>query len=85
MPTPTHIETTISSSVGVSAGRRGLSSTVVRCEEAETLGINSRAELLAAERAFQARTAALILSLLALMVLLNLIAVILRRRFERRW
>jgi phosphate transport system permease protein len=38
-----------------------------------------------AERAFESRTAALILSLLTLMVLLNLIAVVLRRRFERRW
>jgi phosphate transport system permease protein len=38
-----------------------------------------------AERAFEARTAALILSLLVFMVLLNLVAVILRRRFERRW
>jgi phosphate transport system permease protein len=38
-----------------------------------------------AERAFESRTAALILSLLALMVMLNLVAVILRRRFERRW
>lgn len=43
--------------VGIAA-RRGLSSTVVRCEEAETLGINSRAELLAAERAFQERARA---------------------------
>jgi len=38
-----------------------------------------------AERAFEARTAALIMSLLGLMVFLNLIAVVLRRRFERRW
>jgi phosphate transport system permease protein len=38
-----------------------------------------------AERAFEARTAALILSLLVFMVLLNLVAVLLRRRFERRW
>jgi phosphate transport system permease protein len=38
-----------------------------------------------AERAFEPRTAALILSLLVFMVLLNLVAVILRRRFERRW
>ncbi|MGD2134265.1 MAG: phosphate ABC transporter permease PstA [Maricaulaceae bacterium] len=38
-----------------------------------------------AERAFEARTAALILSLLSLMVVLNGLAVILRRRFERRW
>lgn len=34
---------------------RGLSTAVVRCDEAETLGINSRAELVAAEAAFQAR------------------------------
>jgi bifunctional UDP-N-acetylglucosamine pyrophosphorylase/glucosamine-1-phosphate N-acetyltransferase len=38
--------------------RRGLTSAVVRCDEAETLGINSRAELLAAEGAFQARARA---------------------------
>ena len=39
---------------------RGLSATVVRCDEAETLGINSRAELANAEAAFQAsRRAAL--------------------------
>jgi len=38
-----------------------------------------------AERAFEARTAALIMSLLGVMVVLNLIAVVLRRRFERRW
>ncbi|WP_353472625.1 bifunctional UDP-N-acetylglucosamine diphosphorylase/glucosamine-1-phosphate N-acetyltransferase GlmU [Salipiger sp. H15] len=37
------------------ARARGLSAGVVRCEEAETLGINSRAELRAAEAAFQAR------------------------------
>ncbi len=40
------------------AGRRGLSAGVVRCEEAETLGINTRAELAAAEAAFQARARA---------------------------
>ncbi|MBP1805576.1 bifunctional UDP-N-acetylglucosamine diphosphorylase/glucosamine-1-phosphate N-acetyltransferase GlmU [Rubellimicrobium aerolatum] len=40
------------------ARARGLSATVVRCDEAETLGINSRAELMAAERAFQARARA---------------------------
>ena len=34
---------------------RGLSATVVRCDEAETLGINSRAELAQAEAAFQSR------------------------------
>ena len=33
----------------------GLSAEVVRCDEAETLGINTRAELAAAEAAFQAR------------------------------
>ncbi len=34
---------------------RGLSATVVRCDEAETLGVNSREELIAAEANFQAR------------------------------
>jgi len=37
------------------ARARGLSATVVRCDEAETLGINSRVELAAAEDAFQTR------------------------------
>ncbi|MEM9576052.1 MAG: bifunctional UDP-N-acetylglucosamine diphosphorylase/glucosamine-1-phosphate N-acetyltransferase GlmU [Pseudomonadota bacterium] len=37
---------------------KGLSATVVRCDESETLGINSRAELAAAEAAFQARARA---------------------------
>lgn len=37
---------------------RGLSAGVVTCDEAETLGINTRAELLAAERLFQARARA---------------------------
>lgn len=37
------------------ARRRGLRAAVVRCEEAETLGVNSRAELRAAEAALQAR------------------------------
>ena len=37
---------------------RGLTATVVRCDEAETLGINTRAELAAAEAAFQARARA---------------------------
>jgi len=37
------------------ARARGLSATVVRCDEAETMGINSRAELAGAEAAFQAR------------------------------
>jgi bifunctional UDP-N-acetylglucosamine pyrophosphorylase/glucosamine-1-phosphate N-acetyltransferase len=40
------------------AGRRGMVATVVRCDESETLGINSRPELLAAEAAFQARARA---------------------------
>ncbi|PWE18828.1 phosphate ABC transporter permease PtsA [Marinicauda salina] len=39
----------------------------------------------AAERAFEARTAAAILVLLALMVIFNAAAIWLRRRFERRW
>lgn len=37
------------------ARSRGLSAGVVICDEAETLGINTRAELAAAEAAFQAR------------------------------
>ncbi|WP_127105605.1 bifunctional UDP-N-acetylglucosamine diphosphorylase/glucosamine-1-phosphate N-acetyltransferase GlmU [Pararhodobacter zhoushanensis] len=37
------------------ARQKGLSVGVVRCDEAETLGINTRAELAAAETAFQAR------------------------------
>ncbi|MCL3882783.1 bifunctional UDP-N-acetylglucosamine diphosphorylase/glucosamine-1-phosphate N-acetyltransferase GlmU [Marivita sp. GX14005] len=37
------------------ARARGLSATAVTCDEAETLGINSRAELAAAEAAFQTR------------------------------
>jgi bifunctional UDP-N-acetylglucosamine pyrophosphorylase/glucosamine-1-phosphate N-acetyltransferase len=46
--------------VGI-ARARGLTAAVVRCAEAETLGINTRAELAAAEAAFQrhARTAAI--------------------------
>lgn len=40
------------------ARSRGLSATVVRCAEAETLGVNSRAELIAAEADFQARARA---------------------------
>jgi bifunctional UDP-N-acetylglucosamine pyrophosphorylase / glucosamine-1-phosphate N-acetyltransferase len=40
----------------IAIGReRGLSAGVVRCEEAETLGVNTRADLVAAEAAFQAR------------------------------
>jgi len=37
------------------------------------------------ERAFEARTAAAICVLLVFLVLMNLIAIVLRRRFERRW
>ncbi|MEM9434179.1 MAG: phosphate ABC transporter permease PstA [Pseudomonadota bacterium] len=37
------------------------------------------------ERAFEARTAAAICSLLAFLVIMNAIAVLLRKRFERRW
>ncbi|MFN3292475.1 MAG: bifunctional UDP-N-acetylglucosamine diphosphorylase/glucosamine-1-phosphate N-acetyltransferase GlmU [Gemmobacter sp.] len=37
------------------ARARGLTAGVVLCDEAETLGINTRAELVAAEAAFQAR------------------------------
>lgn len=40
------------------ARARGLSAGVVICDEAETLGINTRAELAAAEAAFQARARA---------------------------
>ena len=40
--------------VGI-ARAKGLSATVVRCDEAETLGINSRAELANAEALFQSR------------------------------
>ena len=40
------------------ARARGLSATAVRCDEAETLGINSRAELAQAEAAFQTRARA---------------------------
>ena len=39
----------------------------------------------ASERAFHERTAAAIIVLLVFMVLMNLAAVLLRRRFERRW
>jgi bifunctional UDP-N-acetylglucosamine pyrophosphorylase/glucosamine-1-phosphate N-acetyltransferase len=43
----------------VAVGRaRGLSATVVRCDAAETLGINSRADLAQAEAAFQSRARA---------------------------
>lgn len=37
------------------ARARGLSATVVRCPEAETMGVNSRADLAVAEAAFQTR------------------------------
>lgn len=37
------------------ARAKGFSAAVVECEEAETLGVNSRADLAAAEAAFQAR------------------------------
>ncbi|MEN8840629.1 MAG: bifunctional UDP-N-acetylglucosamine diphosphorylase/glucosamine-1-phosphate N-acetyltransferase GlmU [Octadecabacter sp.] len=37
------------------ARSKGLSATVVRCDEAETMGINSRPELAVAEAAFQTR------------------------------
>ena len=40
------------------ARSRGLSATAVTCDEAETLGVNSRAELAGAEAAFQARARA---------------------------
>ncbi|MCK0148784.1 bifunctional UDP-N-acetylglucosamine diphosphorylase/glucosamine-1-phosphate N-acetyltransferase GlmU [Marivita sp. S6314] len=40
------------------ANTRGLKATAVTCDEAETLGINSRAELAAAEAAFQRTTRA---------------------------
>ena len=43
--------------VGI-ARARGLSAGVVECDEAETLGINTRAELAGAEAAFQARARA---------------------------
>ncbi|WP_429912000.1 phosphate ABC transporter permease PstA [Glycocaulis sp.] len=39
----------------------------------------------ASERAFEMRTAAAILVLLTLMIIFNAVAIILRRRFERRW
>ena len=43
--------------VGI-ARARGLSATAIACDESETMGINSRAELAQAESAFQARTRA---------------------------
>ena len=39
----------------------------------------------ASERAFHERTAAAILVLLAFMIVMNAAAIVLRRRFERRW
>jgi phosphate transport system permease protein len=39
----------------------------------------------AAERGFQERTAAAIMVLLLFMILMNGLAIALRRRFERRW
>jgi phosphate transport system permease protein len=39
----------------------------------------------ASERAFHERTAGAIIVLLAFMILMNLAAIIVRRRFERRW
>jgi bifunctional UDP-N-acetylglucosamine pyrophosphorylase / glucosamine-1-phosphate N-acetyltransferase len=40
------------------ARARGLATAVIACDEAETLGVNSRADLAAAEAAFQARARA---------------------------
>ena len=40
--------------IGIARGR-GLSATVVRCDESETLGVNSRSELSRAEALYQAR------------------------------
>jgi bifunctional UDP-N-acetylglucosamine pyrophosphorylase/glucosamine-1-phosphate N-acetyltransferase len=40
------------------ARAKGLSATAIACEEAETMGVNSRAELARAEAAFQARARA---------------------------
>ncbi|ACG76918.1 putative phosphate transport system permease ABC transporter protein [Phenylobacterium zucineum HLK1] len=39
----------------------------------------------ASERAFHERTAAAIIVLLVFMIVMNLVAIVLRRRFERRW
>lgn len=44
------------------ANQRGLSATAVICEEAETLGINSRMDLAAADAAFQSRARAALLA-----------------------
>ena len=43
------------------ARARGLRATAVTCDEAETLGVNSRAQLAEAEAAFQARARAILL------------------------
>jgi bifunctional UDP-N-acetylglucosamine pyrophosphorylase/glucosamine-1-phosphate N-acetyltransferase len=43
------------------ARQKGLSATAVTCDESETLGINSRAELAAADAIFQARARAMLL------------------------
>jgi len=43
------------------ARARGLSATAVTCAEAETLGVNSRAQLAKAEAAFQSRTRAVMM------------------------
>ncbi|KNG93963.1 bifunctional UDP-N-acetylglucosamine diphosphorylase/glucosamine-1-phosphate N-acetyltransferase GlmU [Pseudaestuariivita atlantica] len=43
------------------AAARGLTATAVTCPEAETLGVNSRADLAAAEATYQARTRAAML------------------------
>ena len=43
------------------ARARGLTATAVTCDEAETLGVNSRAQLAQAEAAFQARARAILL------------------------
>jgi bifunctional UDP-N-acetylglucosamine pyrophosphorylase/glucosamine-1-phosphate N-acetyltransferase len=43
------------------ARSRGLTATAVTCDEAETLGVNSRAQLAEAEAAFQARARAILM------------------------
>ncbi|EEE37444.1 UDP-N-acetylglucosamine diphosphorylase/glucosamine-1-phosphate N-acetyltransferase [Rhodobacteraceae bacterium KLH11] len=45
------------------AGDRGLSVTAVACDEAQTLGVNSRVDLAAADAVFQARARAALLEL----------------------
>jgi bifunctional UDP-N-acetylglucosamine pyrophosphorylase / glucosamine-1-phosphate N-acetyltransferase len=44
------------------ANRRGLSVTAIKCDEAETLGVDSRTDLAAAEAVFQARARAELLA-----------------------